>query len=184
MVRTCARSLVAESFRQVAAPWIHASHHHCTAPPCGPQRVTTSTSRARARFLLPSPSRDILSPHLFPPFFPAAANCDTLTSTGCPAQRFQDPHGRTVEGSSLWDSSPHVWRVGPLPSIKNDAFGRSHGWLRNMGRHQACFGPRGFSVWGRAFLQGEAHASRERTKGSRFIGLVFAPVCFPQRGVT
>ena len=37
-----------------------------------------------------------------------------------------------------WDSSPHVWRVGLLPGIKYDAFGRSHGWLRNMGCHEAC----------------------------------------------
>ena len=42
----------------------------------------------------------------------------------------------------LWAQSWMAAQLGPhiyMPGIKYDAFGRSHGWLRNMGCHKACF---------------------------------------------
>ena len=41
----------------------------------------------------------------------------------------------------LWAQSWMAAQLGPhiyMPGIKYDAFGRSHGWLRNMGCHEAC----------------------------------------------
>ena len=42
----------------------------------------------------------------------------------------------------LWAQSWMAAQLGPhiyMPGIKYDAFGCSHGWLRNMGCHEACF---------------------------------------------
>ena len=42
----------------------------------------------------------------------------------------------------LWAQSWMAAQLGShiyMPGIKYDAFGRSHGWLRNMGCHKACF---------------------------------------------
>ena len=47
----------------------------------------------------------------------------------CPAS---DAFGRSHDGCST--GATHIY----MPGIKYDAFGHSHGWLRNMGCHQAC----------------------------------------------